>query len=118
MAAKLRGEVNEDGVALVTFYGAKPGVYAFVAYFDENGDGKLNRSFIGKPKEPYVFSNDIRPKMRNDIQRNQGRDRARRSRRSHAQGLAAGAFGLEFSSVVGVAALSSESSGAGDFSAE
>ncbi|MCB2112149.1 MAG: DUF2141 domain-containing protein [Parvularculaceae bacterium] len=63
-AAKLEGEVNEDGVALVTFYGAKPGVYAFVAYFDENGDGKLNRSFIGKPKEPYVFSNDIRPKMR------------------------------------------------------
>jgi len=63
-AAKLEGEVNEEGVALVTFAGVKPGVYAFVAYFDENGDGKLNRSIIGKPKEPYVFSNDVRPKLR------------------------------------------------------
>ncbi|MCB2096616.1 MAG: DUF2141 domain-containing protein [Parvularculaceae bacterium] len=63
-AAKLEAEVNEEGVALLTIADLKPGDYAFVAYFDENGDGKLNRSVIGKPKEPYVFSNDIRPKLR------------------------------------------------------
>lgn len=63
-AAKIEAEVNDEGLALVTLAGLAPGDYAFVAYFDENGDGKLNRSIIGKPKEPYVFSNNVRPKLR------------------------------------------------------
>ncbi|HNS85924.1 MAG TPA: DUF2141 domain-containing protein [Parvularculaceae bacterium] len=63
-AAKLDAEVNEEGVALVTLADLAPGDYAFVAYFDKNGDGKLNRSLIGKPKEPFVFSNDVRPKLK------------------------------------------------------
>lgn len=63
-AAKLEAAVNEEGVALVTLTDFNPGEYAFVAYYDKNGDGKLNRNVIGKPKEPYIFSNDIRPKLR------------------------------------------------------
>ncbi len=35
-----------------------PGHYALAAYHDEDGDGKLNRSFIGVPTEGYGFSND------------------------------------------------------------
>ena len=56
--------IGDEGLALLTISDLTPGEYAFVAYYDENGDGKLNRSFIGKPKEPYVFSNNVRPKLR------------------------------------------------------
>jgi uncharacterized protein (DUF2141 family) len=63
-AAKHEAHLNKDGVALVRLADLKPGDYAFVAYFDENGDGKLNRSAIGKPKEPYIFSKNVKPKLR------------------------------------------------------
>jgi uncharacterized protein (DUF2141 family) len=63
-AVKHDATVNDEGVALITLKGLVPGDYAFVAYYDENGDGKLNRNALGKPKEPYVFSNDVRPKLR------------------------------------------------------
>lgn len=56
--------IGDDGLALLTIFDLTPGDYAFVAYYDKNGDGKLNRSLIGKPKEPYVFSNNVRPKLR------------------------------------------------------
>jgi uncharacterized protein (DUF2141 family) len=37
-----------------------PGKYAIAAFADINQNGKLDRSFIGKPSEPYGFSNDAR----------------------------------------------------------
>jgi len=37
------------------------GKYAIAAFADINQNGKLDRSFIGKPSEPYGFSNDARP---------------------------------------------------------
>ena len=62
---KQRGIVGEDGVAILPFRGMKPGAYAFVAYYDANGDGRLNRGgVLGKPKEPLAFSNGVRPKLR------------------------------------------------------
>ncbi|MCA8887828.1 MAG: DUF2141 domain-containing protein [Parvularculaceae bacterium] len=63
-AIKHHGPVNDDGVALITLNGLEAGEYAFVAYFDANGDGKLNRSVLGVPTEPLIFSNDIKPKLR------------------------------------------------------
>ena len=39
------------------------GEYAFILYHDKNNDGKMNRKFIGIPKEPYGFSNNVRPKL-------------------------------------------------------
>lgn len=38
-----------------------PGEYAVSTYQDVNANGKLDRYFIGKPKEPYGFSNNIKP---------------------------------------------------------
>ena len=32
-------------------------------YHDENGDGKMNRNFFGIPKEPFGFSNNVKPKF-------------------------------------------------------
>ena len=34
------------------------GEYAVAVYHDENGNGKMDRYFYGKPKEPNGFSND------------------------------------------------------------
>ncbi|MCU0421707.1 MAG: DUF2141 domain-containing protein [Bacteroidia bacterium] len=38
-----------------------PGEYAVSTYQDVNSNGKLDRYIIGKPKEPYGFSNNIKP---------------------------------------------------------
>ena len=39
------------------------GDYAFILYHDQNSDGKLNQNFIGIPKEPFGFSNNVKPKF-------------------------------------------------------
>ena len=35
------------------------GRYAIAVYHDVNGNGRLDRSAIGFPSEPYGFSNDV-----------------------------------------------------------
>lgn len=44
----------------VKFENIDPGQYAVNAYQDENDNGSLDTGFMGKPKEPYGFSNDAR----------------------------------------------------------
>jgi len=34
------------------------GSYGIAIYHDENGDGKLNKNFVGYPSEPFGFSNN------------------------------------------------------------
>ncbi len=64
-AAKHFADLDEDGVAILRLGAIEPGDYAFVVYYDANGDGKLNRGkILGKPKEPVAFSNGVRPKLR------------------------------------------------------
>ena len=63
-AIKHRGVVNEEGLALITFYGLTPGDYSFAAYLDEDGDGQLDRDPLGRPREPFTFSNGVVPKLR------------------------------------------------------
>ncbi len=63
--AKHEAVVDESGVAVMKLAELAPGTYAFAAYYDANGDGKLNRGgVLGKPKEPFGFSNGVRPKLR------------------------------------------------------
>ena len=40
----------------------EPGEYALMVYFDENGNKRMDKNFIGIPKEPLGFSNRYRPK--------------------------------------------------------
>lgn len=49
------------GTVVVTVPNVKPGRYAVQIYHDENGNGKLERNFIGIPKEGYGFSNNVVP---------------------------------------------------------
>ncbi|MBY0423492.1 MAG: DUF2141 domain-containing protein [Parvularculaceae bacterium] len=62
-AHKLEGAVGPDGVAVFDLAALAPGDYAFAAYFDADGDGKLKRGRLGRPKEPFVFSNNVRPTL-------------------------------------------------------
>ncbi len=50
-----------SGQSLVArFKDLPPGQYAAVAFQDVNGNGKLDKNFLGIPKEPYGFSNGAR----------------------------------------------------------
>ena len=65
VVAKHHATVGEGRVAVMPLEELAPGEYAFVAYLDENGDGKLNRGkLLGRPKEPVAFSNGVKPKLR------------------------------------------------------
>ena len=39
-----------------------PGEYALMVYFDENGNDRIDKNFIGIPSEPLGFSNRYAPK--------------------------------------------------------
>jgi len=43
---------------LVTFSNLPQGEYAVAVFHDENTNGKLDKNFLGIPKEAYGFSND------------------------------------------------------------
>jgi uncharacterized protein (DUF2141 family) len=43
-----------------TFAGILYGTYAIKAFHDKNGNGKLDKNFMGIPNEPYGFSNNAR----------------------------------------------------------
>lgn len=44
---------------VVIFPALAAGTYAFVAFADENANGKLDTNFIGMPTERYGFSNNV-----------------------------------------------------------
>ncbi len=57
-AGVVRAEINEHA-AVCEFRDLAPGTYAVAAYHDENGNGQLDRGFMGIPKEGVGVSNDI-----------------------------------------------------------
>ena len=48
----------------VVFSNLGPGRYAAIALHDENGNGKLDKNFLGIPTEPYGFSNNVQGFLR------------------------------------------------------
>lgn len=59
------GQVVEATGERVTamFRGLSPGTYAVAIFQDLNGNGGLDTGFFGKPKEPFGFSNNVKPGM-------------------------------------------------------
>ena len=51
-----------DGRAKYRIEDVPPGEYALLVYYDENGNRRIDKNFIGIPKEPLGFSNRYRPK--------------------------------------------------------
>jgi len=54
---------GKTGTVTITWNDIPPGEYAIALYQDINGDGKLNKNFIGYPKEPFGFSRNFKPKL-------------------------------------------------------
>jgi uncharacterized protein (DUF2141 family) len=52
----------KDGTCSVSFTFLPSGAHAVAAYQDVNGNRKLDRNFIGIPKEPSAMSNDAKGK--------------------------------------------------------
>jgi uncharacterized protein (DUF2141 family) len=61
-AKKTRSKI-ENGQAACTFSSVAPGDYAVSVFQDENGNGKLDRNFMGIPKEGVGASNDAAGKF-------------------------------------------------------
>ena len=54
-----------DSTELVYLFTDVPsGVYALSTFHDENKNSKLDKNFLGMPKEGYGFSNNLRPTFR------------------------------------------------------
>ncbi|WP_242137639.1 MULTISPECIES: DUF2141 domain-containing protein [unclassified Sphingomonas] len=51
------------GMTTVTLRDLKPGRYAAQVYYDQNGNGKVDRALFGIPKEGVGFSNDAKIRM-------------------------------------------------------
>lgn len=62
--AAARRKVPVSGPEMTVVVDGLPrGLYAVTAFQDENGNGELDRNFLGLPKEPVGASNDARGKM-------------------------------------------------------
>jgi uncharacterized protein (DUF2141 family) len=55
--AVVRAQIH-DGSATCLFLNVSPGSYAVAVYHDENGNGRLDRGFLGIPKEGVGISNE------------------------------------------------------------
>ena len=51
------------GLTTVTVRDVKPGRYAAQVFYDQNGNGKVDRALFGIPKEGVGFSNDAKIRM-------------------------------------------------------
>lgn len=51
------------GQTTVTLTGLKPGRYAAQVFYDQNGNGKIDRALFGIPKEGVGFSNDAKIRL-------------------------------------------------------
>ncbi|MBL8297448.1 MAG: DUF2141 domain-containing protein [Rhodanobacteraceae bacterium] len=49
-------DVTSAGAMRIEFPDLKPGYYAVSVFHDENGNGKLDKNFVGIPSERYGFS--------------------------------------------------------------
>jgi len=53
----------KTGEATLTFTDIPAGEYALALYQDSNGNKKLDTNLVGYPKEPFAFSQNIKPKF-------------------------------------------------------
>ena len=60
---ELYTNLDDNGSATMTFEDIEAGQYAVVVVHDKNGDKKMNKNFLGIPKEKGGFSNNAPPKM-------------------------------------------------------
>jgi uncharacterized protein (DUF2141 family) len=52
-----------DDSATAVIDDLEPGTYAAVVLHDENGNGKMDKTMMGRPKEGYGVSNNAKPRV-------------------------------------------------------
>lgn len=52
-----------DSPTMRATFQLEPGEYAVALYQDLNSNGQIDKKLFGIPKEPYGFSNNIRPRL-------------------------------------------------------
>jgi len=60
---KLYMPVLQPGQMRIPVSTLPSGTYALAIYHDEDDDGKLDKNWLGIPREPIGFSNDARGRM-------------------------------------------------------
>lgn len=53
----------QEGQATCVFEKLEPGTYGAVAFHDKNGNGRLDRNFLGIPTEDFCFSRNAKANM-------------------------------------------------------
>ncbi|MDI9257912.1 DUF2141 domain-containing protein [Flavobacterium sedimenticola] len=61
---KQKVSVNNQKELSVIFNDIPKGKYAVAVFLDENNNYKLDKNFLGIPKEKYGFSNNVLPSLR------------------------------------------------------
>ena len=56
-------KISVAGLSAQATFSVEPGDYAIAVYHDENGNGQMDKRVFGIPKEPYGFSNNVKPIM-------------------------------------------------------
>jgi len=51
----------KNATETITITDLPKGDYGFSMFHDKNSDDEFNRNFLGIPKEPYGFSNNVKP---------------------------------------------------------
>lgn len=54
-------KVTKTGSILIKIEDLPYGEYAIGIYQDENKNATLDKNFVGAPKEPFAFSNNVKP---------------------------------------------------------
>ena len=62
-AYKFIRKASPGNSAICQFNDIPSGTYAIAVLHDENANGKLDKNFLGIPREGYGASNNVRPKM-------------------------------------------------------
>jgi len=60
---KKQVQAAANGQTVLSFEDLPAGDYAVSVVHDQDADGKLDRNFIGKPREPFGFSNNVHVKF-------------------------------------------------------
>jgi uncharacterized protein (DUF2141 family) len=56
-------KLNTTGSEVIAEFEVPYGEYAVAVSHDLNGNGKLDKNFVGYPKEPFGFSNNFKPTL-------------------------------------------------------
>ena len=54
----------QDGAAVARFDQLEPGRYAITVYHDKNDNRRVDKNWLGMPKEDWGVSNNVRPRLR------------------------------------------------------